>query len=74
MKLKYGDRIKVISGFYEGLLGVVSDYNSVELSYYVEMTNTICNQFTSFTAWIKETDLEKIEFHNGINNGSWGVI
>ena len=60
MELKYGNRVRVINGFYKGLTGIVSDWMNEPTRYYVEMTSTVRNQFTNPSAWILEEDLEKI--------------
>jgi len=72
MKFKYGDKVKILSGFYEGLIGVVTEYNQGLKTYYVEMSSTANNQFTSPIDWIEETNLEK--FHSGMHNGSFGEV
>lgn len=59
MELKYGNRVKVTKGFYEGMIGRVKDYYME--SYYFE-TNVVTSYGSSemINVWIKQDELEKI--------------
>ena len=62
MKLLYGDKVKVIDGFYKGLEGIVSDFDSAKPGYYIEMECLLYGCFVKTPrAWILENYLEKIE-------------
>lgn len=61
MKFKYGDKVKVTEGFYEGLVGIVSDFNITLNSYYVEMSSIKNELFTEPRAWIDKGYLEKLK-------------
>jgi len=58
MKFKYGDRVKVINGFFEDLRGYTVDFDEESNTYHCELSGVRCNQHTSTVAWVKEEDLE----------------
>ena len=71
MKFKYEDEVKVVSGFFEGLIGIVTDinrksflvveYGSTEMldTYYVLLTDSRGNILSK--KWIPETELELVK-------------
>ena len=63
MKFKYGDDVKVISGFYEGLNGYVTDKKvgcEITISdYYIKMEGLKGTRRLIPSDWISEEDLEK---------------
>jgi len=71
MKFKYEDEVKVVSGFFEGLIGIVTDinrksflvveYGSTEMldTYYVILTDSRGNILSK--KWIPETELELVK-------------
>lgn len=62
--MKFGDRVRVISGFYKGLEGIVTDYridNFGNIDYYFEgskIINELC--LKEIGTWINPNELEKI--------------
>lgn len=79
-KLLYRNQVRITQGFYKGLEGIVTDisecYDTSKYytKYYVEMTTLKNNVIYTHNAWILEDSLEKLEYHNGMNNGSLGVL
>ena len=62
MKFLFGDRVKVIGGFYQKLEGFVTDYSGVDNKYYFEgRFNTSEYSFREISTWINEAELEKME-------------
>jgi hypothetical protein len=58
MSLKFGNKVKIISGFYEGCRGFLTDYGDGE--YEVKILHII-HPRKSFYKWFPETSLEKIK-------------
>jgi len=64
MNLKFGDKVKIKSGFYEGIKGIVIDYKfdiSNKYEYYLKAHKAI-NKYVNqkIKIWISEDKLEKI--------------
>jgi len=58
MKFLFGDRVKVVSGFYQGAIGFVSDYSGPDNKYYFDGYK-VGARF--IRAWINELELKKVE-------------
>lgn len=68
MKFKFNDKVKIVSGFYEGCIGYVKGYEfkMCGAEYYVEGHRPdpdwdISPSSHEFTSFFKENELEKIE-------------
>ena len=61
MEFKYQDPVKVVSGFYEGLEGIVVGHGEVKDHYYVDMVIHEEEQILRPSAWIHEDYLEKVK-------------
>lgn len=61
MKFLFGDRVKVVSGFYQGIEGVVTDYSDVEKKCYFEgcVESEMCAR--EIKTWINVFELVKVE-------------
>ena len=65
MKFKYGDKVRVISGFYEGLNGTVIAIDPSFLfgsSYYVDMITIQNGTMKTFPYWIEEKELDCVKY------------
>ena len=63
-KFHYGDRVKVVEGFYSGHKGRVTNFCSESSKYYVEMPtckNVEHPLAPNLSVWIKESVLQLIE-------------
>ena len=61
MKFLFGDKVKVVGGFYQEVYGVITDYSGVENKYYVEGYKRWNERIQLITAWINESELVKAE-------------
>lgn len=62
MEFKYMDKVRVTKGFYEGLVGFVTNRKCIpRAQYYVEMYRIAYGFAKEPHEWIFEEDLEKIE-------------
>ena len=61
MKFLFGDRVKVVGGFYQGIEGIVFDYSGIDNKYYFEgyVESEMCAR--EIKTWINEAELEKME-------------
>jgi len=60
MKFKFGDRVKVINGFYKMAEGDVISYRGNPLEYFFVGWIKINSMREEIKAWINEKDLSKI--------------
>ncbi len=58
MKFLFGDKVKVINGFYKDSIGVVTDYCATDSNYYFEGGKYGDPTFASIKHWIPESDLQ----------------
>lgn len=62
MEFLFSDKVKVVDGFYQGLHGIVTDYDKLTKTYFFESYGTpvdkICRQVKT---WIYENNLKKDE-------------
>jgi hypothetical protein len=62
MKFLFGDKVKIVGGFYQGIEGIVLDYSGVDNKYYFEGRFNISEySFREINTWINEKELEKVE-------------
>jgi hypothetical protein len=61
MQFLFGNKVKVIGGFYTGIEGCVVDYSSVDNKYYFEGYQEHVWGAREIKTWINEYDLEKAE-------------
>ena len=62
MKFKHLQKVNIVSGFFEGLTGVITDSrNSGMQEYFVEtLSATISQSWVQPKRWIEEKDLKEI--------------
>lgn len=62
MKFYFGDSVKVIGGFYQGIEGHVTDYSGVDNKYYLEGNFPVdAFRIRPINTWINEQELVKVE-------------
>ena len=59
MKFKYGDKIKVIDGFFDGMYGIVLNVDEEGNKYYVEISKTVDQELRTREEWILSRNLVK---------------
>jgi len=60
MEFKLGDKVKIISGFYEGAIGTLTDYKKNKNEYFFDGTLTNSSKTYSVDVWVLANVLEKI--------------
>jgi hypothetical protein len=62
--MRYGNKVKVIEGFYKGLTGLITSeetrHHKPTQYYYVEMSWVEGNNASSPCSWIREEYLKKV--------------
>ena len=63
MKLKFMDKVKILSGFYEGLEGNLMEQDSAKEDFYLVegFLNTSRFMCKELSIWIDKINLEKLE-------------
>lgn len=60
-KFYYGDRVRVIDGFYKGNLAIVIEYDPKVKKYLCQIHSIMHNRLYESEAWIEESFLEEVE-------------